>query len=94
VRIAAAVKLRQTTWIKEFNQASSGNAGPVALGEALAAVGLFPEQTDAKEGVVEACLNFIRRGDETRIPELVDMLSVYGDKSLVEDYLNCGQPDL
>jgi len=95
VRTAATVKAGQTTWKKVFEKASGKGAGPVVLGEALAAVDLFPEkQADAKDGVVEACLNFIRRGDETRIPELADMLDLYGDKKLGEDYLNCGQPDL
>jgi hypothetical protein len=46
------------------------------------------------EGVQQACLNLIRRGDESRIPEMVDLLEGYGDKTLTEDYLNCGQPDL
>jgi len=36
----------------------------------------------------------IRRGDESRIPEMGDLLEGYGDKALAEDYLNCGQPDL
>jgi len=39
-------------------------------------------------------LNLIRRGDESRIAEMVDLLEGYGDKTLAEDYLNCGQPDL
>lgn len=39
-------------------------------------------------------MNLIRRGDESRIPEMVDLLEGYGDKTLAEDYLNCGQPDL
>ena len=94
VRTAASIKAEQTTWTEVFDKASKVGAGPVVLGEALAAVDLFPEQAGAKQAVVEACLNFIKRGDETRIPELVDMLGLYGDKSLAEDYLNCGQPDL
>jgi len=94
MRTAASVKVGQTTWTKVFENASVKDTNPVALGEALAAVDLFSEQEEAKEGVVQACLNFIRRGDETRIPELVDLLGRYGDVSLAEDYLNCGQPDL
>ncbi len=94
VRIAAKVKSGQTTWREVFNKASASDSGPAALGEALAAVGLFPGQADTIQQVVQACLNFIRRGDETRIPELIDMLDRYGDKPLAEDYLNCGQPDL
>ncbi len=33
-------------------------------------------------------------GDESRIPEMVDLLEGYVGKTLAEDYLNCGQPDL
>jgi hypothetical protein len=51
-------------------------------------------QPDVIEGVQYACLNLIGRGDESRIPEMVDLLEDYGDKTLAEDYLNCGQPDL
>jgi hypothetical protein len=94
VRIAASIKSGQTTWENVFDKASAKGAGLVAIGEALAAVDLFPEQAGAKEGVVQACLNFIKQGDETRIPELADLLDLYGDVSLTEDYLNCGQPDL
>src|SRR5262249_34291624 len=65
------------------------------LGDALAAVSLFPAvQPKAVEGVQHASLHLIRRGDESRIPEMVDLLEGYGDKTLAEDYLNCGQPDL
>jgi hypothetical protein len=94
VRIAAKIKSQKTTWRDVFDKASARDAGPVALGEALSAADLFPKQEDAREGVIQACLNFIGRGDETRIPELVDLLNLYGDKPLAEDYLNCGQPDL
>jgi len=44
--------------------------------------------------VQQASLNLIRNGDESRIPEMVDLLEDYGDRRLAEDYLNCGQPDL
>ena len=35
----------------------------------------------------------IRRDGESRIPEMVDLLEGYGDKTLTKDYLNCGQPE-
>ena len=44
--------------------------------------------------MTSTCLTLIRRGDESRIPDLVDLLGRYGDRTLCEDYLNCGQPDL
>jgi hypothetical protein len=51
-------------------------------------------QPQAVAGVQQATLNMIRRSDESRIPEMVDLLESYGDKTLAEDYLNYGQPDL
>jgi formylglycine-generating enzyme required for sulfatase activity len=36
----------------------------------------------------------MRRKDESRIPEMTDVLMLYGDVPLAEDYMNCGQPDL
>jgi len=51
-------------------------------------------QDEARTSVQRASLSLIRRGDESRIPELVDLLEGYGDKTLAEDYLDCGQPDL
>lgn len=38
------------------------------------------------------CHNYIRQGDESRIPELRELLLRFGDKPLAEDYLNCGHP--
>jgi len=95
MRLAAAQKADVKSWTEIFTDATAIGATVQMLGDALAAVSLFPEvQPDAVNGVQEACLNLIRRGDETRIPEMVDLLEGYGDKSLAEDYLNCGQPDL
>ncbi|MBK8180455.1 MAG: hypothetical protein IPK67_16495 [Planctomycetes bacterium] len=95
MRIAADRKSGQQTWEEIFHAATVGGSDESALGDALAAVALFAEkQADATVGVVQACLNLIRRGNESRIPEMVDLLEIYGDQSLAEDYLNCGQPDL
>jgi hypothetical protein len=45
------------------------------LGDALAAVSLFPEvQHSAVSAVQRACLTMIGRGDESRIPEMVELL--------------------
>jgi len=95
MRIAAAVKGKKTTWIAVFTAATRKGRPPAELGDALAAVSLFQDTQDsAIEGVQEASLNLIRRGDESRIPEMVELLERYGDETLAEDYLNCGQPDL
>jgi hypothetical protein len=92
VRLAAAVKAGRQSWDSVF-RAAGGNAGP--LGEALAAVALFKDvDPEAKAAVEETCLKMIELGDESRIPEMVDLLNLYGNERLCEDYLNCGQPDL
>jgi len=95
VRLAAAQKAGAQSWREIFTAATAKGATPALLGDALAAVSLFPAvQPDAVDGVQQACLNLIRRGDESRIPEMADLLQGYGDKTLGEDYINCGQPDL
>lgn len=95
MRLASAKKSTEKTWSEIFDTATASDATAAMLGDALAAVSLFPDkQSDAVHGVQQACLNMIRRGNESRIPEMVELLEGYGDKTLGEDYLNCGQPDL
>ena len=95
MRLAAMQKAGAKSWGEIFDGATAKYALAQMLGDAIAAVSLFPEvQPDAVNGVQHASLNLIRRGDESRIPEMVDLLESYGDKRLAEDYLNCGQPDL
>jgi hypothetical protein len=95
MRLAAARKAGETSWQKIFDAASANGATVEMRGDALAAVSLFSDvQQEAVSQVQRACLNLIQRGDESRIPEMVDLLEGYGDKRLAEAYLNCGQPDL
>lgn len=95
MRLAALHKAGGESWSEIFDTATTKNASVQELGDALAAVSFFPrKQPDAVVSVQNACLNLIRDGDESRIPEMVDLLETYGDKTLAEDYLNCGQPDL
>jgi hypothetical protein len=92
MKLACTRKSGSKTWTEIFISASRDSQ---TLGDALGAVALFPSvQDDAKTAVVEACLAMIRNGDESRIPEMAELLEGYGDRSLAEDYLNCGQPDL
>jgi hypothetical protein len=95
MRLAAACKAGSRTWNDIFGEATGQSRSSTSLGDALAAVALYNEvQSAASEAVQQACLAMIRQGDESRIPEMADLLMLYGDKSLAEDYLNCGQPDL
>ncbi|MBU4315813.1 MAG: hypothetical protein KKF30_00910 [Proteobacteria bacterium] len=92
MRFAAEQKSGKRSWSDIFN---ANYDHPRDLGEALEAVILFDEiQIEAKEGIQQASLSMIRRGDESRIEEMVVILSSYGDKTLAEDFYNCGQPDL
>lgn len=95
MRVAAAQKSGARSWIEIFDATTASGASAQMLGDAVAAVSLFPKvQPDAITALQTACLSLIRRGDEARVPEMVDLLDGYGDKRLAEDYMNCGQPDL
>ncbi len=93
MRFAAAQKSGLKSWDTIFETATNNSVQ--ALGDALAAVALFKKtQIGVKNSVQQAALELIRIGDESRIPEMVDLLTLYGNTLLAEDYLNCGQPDL
>jgi hypothetical protein len=95
LRVAAMQASGGQSWRAIFDAATTRGATAETLGNALAAVSLFSSiQSDAKDAVQHACLNLIRLGDELRIPEMAELLEDYGDITLAEDYLNCGQPDL
>ncbi|NQU06460.1 MAG: hypothetical protein HQ568_10235 [Calditrichaeota bacterium] len=95
MRLAATKKTGTKTWGAIFSKATAKGATAKTFGDAIAAVSLFTDkQSDARTGVQRACLELIRRGDESRIPEMAELLEGYGDRTLCEDYLNCGQPDL
>ncbi len=82
LRLAAAQKAGAASWERIFADASVRGGTAQALGDALAAVALIPKkQEDVEESVQQAALNLIRRGDESRIPEIADLLEPYGDKN-------------
>jgi hypothetical protein len=86
IRIAADVKLQNSTWNKVFAKNS--------LKDFLGAIALFNKQSDDIPTILEACHKCIRKGEESRIAELKELLLLYGDISFAEDYMNCGQSDL
>ena len=91
VVIAAKIRLKQTTWTEEFSK--STNSG-TSLGNVIGAAALVNYPQPSSYDVVEACHKYIRKGDASRIPELVFLLNNYGNVSLAEDYMNCGQSTL
>jgi len=95
MRLAAAAKAGSRAWENIFTEATRQDRAATALGDALAAVSLYQTvQPAASAAVQQACIAMIRQGDESRIPEMSDLITLYGDKPLAEDCLNCGQPDL
>lgn len=94
IKLAAELRLKMKTIDEAFSDALNDDRSSKGLGDVLAAISLLPNLEDINKEVTDACLILIKRGDESRIPELVELLLNYGDIALTEDYLNCGQPDL
>jgi hypothetical protein len=92
VRMIAVVKTGRFSW-REVLRAAMNDVQ--ALNVAAAAVRWTATGREAaKAAVSEVCRELLCVGDESRIPELMDLLSLCGEKSLAEDYLNSGHPDL
>ena len=91
VQLAVEVKQGKKTLDVAFLDSQLNTSG---LGDALGAVALVGYQPSASGAVVQACHKYIRQGDVARIPELKELLTLYGNKTLAEDYMNCGQSDL
>ena len=91
VVIAAKIRLQQTTWGAEFSKSS--NSGSY-LGNVIGAAALVNSPQPSSYEVVSACHKYIRQGDSSRIPELTNLLNRFGDKTLAEDYINCGNYEL
>jgi hypothetical protein len=89
--LAANIRLGRTSWKEAFSIESS-TAGK--LGNVIGAAALVDDPQPTPYDVVAACHNFIRLGDSSRIPELINLLNRFGDVSLAEDYINCGQDQL
>ena len=89
--LGAKIRLGRISWDEAF---SGKNKSTATLGDAIGAAALVDKPKPTTSDVVTACHNYIRRGDDFRIPELRNLLLRYGDKTLAEDYLNCGKSEL
>lgn len=87
--LAANIRLGRIDWKNAFSGNSKGNLGVV-----IGAAALVDNPKPTSWDVILACHNFIKLGDTSRIPELIELLYRYGDIALTEDYLNCGNEDL
>lgn len=90
LRIASEVRLGESDWATVFSEAQKSGD----LGDALGAVALVDRQAGLEPAVTAAAHHDIAPADPSRIPELKELLTLYGDVALAEDYLNCGQSDL
>jgi hypothetical protein len=86
-KLAAKIRLGLINWSEIF---SGLNSSAETLGDVIgaAALILYPQPTTSD--IVSACHTFISRGDASRIPELINLLNRFGDVTLAEDFINCG----
>jgi hypothetical protein len=87
VRLAAEVRLQDTS-LADLCGANTG--GRPALATAMGVFLLFDRQESLSSCVESICLMAIRQGEEARIRDLIELLDLYGTRSLAEAYINCG----
>ena len=85
--LSAKIRLGRISW-----QEAGRSAG--TLGDIVGAAALVDNPKPTSSDVVSACHKFIQLGDASRIPELIFLLNKFGDVSLAEDYMNCGESTL
>lgn len=88
IALSAKIRLGRISW----NEAFSGK--DISLNHVVGAAAIVDTPKPTSHSVVSACHNFIQLGDASRIPELIYLLDTYGDVSLAEDYMNCGESTL
>jgi hypothetical protein len=91
LKLATMLSLGKISWSEVFN-ASENTTN--SLGAIIGAVALLELPKPSLSDVVSVCHKYIKLGDATRIPELVYLLNNYGNESLAEDYMNCGEKTL
>lgn len=82
VRTAASVRLGKTTWSDVLSKAIEDDA---KIGPAISAIAWADKQEALSKQVTVLSHRYIRKGDVTRIPELKELLRLYGTKALAED---------
>jgi len=89
--LSAKISLGRISW----NEAFSGNkSSTITLNHVIGAAAIVDTPQPTSYDVVSACHNFIQLGDASRIPELIFLLNKFGDVTLAEDYMNCGESSL
>lgn len=89
--LSAKIRLGLISW----NEAFSGKSNSTeTLSNVIGAAAIVDTPQPTSYDVVSACHKFIQLGDASRIPELIFLLNKFGDVSLAEDYMNCGESRL
>ncbi|HEY5590145.1 MAG TPA: hypothetical protein VIK55_03925 [Paludibacter sp.] len=86
--LSAKIRLGRISW----NEAFSGK--DISLNYVVGAAAIIDTPKPTSYSVISACHKFIQLGDASRIPELIYLLNTFGDVSLAEDYMNCGESTL
>ena len=90
--LASKLKLNLTNWNSILYKPTKTNDDLRNIIRAAALIDYNPKPDNAD--IVQICHIYIRLGEDSHIPELCDLLSRFGDKTLSEDYLNCGKQEL
>ena len=91
VQLAAAVKQGRKTWRAVFSETPLRGSD---LRDAMNAIRLAGDERFVDDAIVHTCHRFIRQGNEAHTAALREALTLYGNRFLAEDYMNCGQPYL
>jgi hypothetical protein len=89
--LSAKIRLGRITWSEAF---SDNYSSQTTLDQIVGAAAIVDSPKPTSYDVVSVCHKFIQLGDASRIPELINLLNTYGDVSLAEDYMNCGESSL
>jgi len=89
--LSAKIRLGRINWNSAFSGAGSSSG---KLGDVIGAAALVDSPQPTSSDVVSACHKYIKQGDASRIPELINLLNRFGNVTLAEDYMNCGQSTL
>jgi hypothetical protein len=89
--LSAKIRLGRVSWNEAFSVRNSTDG---TLNNVIGAAAIVDSPQPTAYDVVLACHNFIQLGDASRIPELIFLLNKFGDVTLAEDYMNCGESTL
>lgn len=89
--LSAKIRLGQVSWNEAF---SGSKSSTITLNQVIGAAAIVDKPQPTSYDVVSACHKFIQLGDASRIPELIFLLDKFGDATLAEDYMNCGESSL